>query len=112
MINELENQFDTAMMNIYKKAKSEANYNATRFLHMLTEHRGLGTAKLLLHSTTVSEGYTALWERGRLDLTVEALVIHPKWRELFSEEEVEIAEKRLKEYGYKFLKCLLTIKST
>ena len=100
MINELENQFDTAMMNIYKKAKSEANYNATRFLHMLTEHRGLETAKLLLNSTTVSEGYIALWERGRLDLTVEALVLDPKWHKLFNEEEVEIAEKRLKEYEY------------
>ena len=101
MINELENQFDTAMMNIYKKAKSEANYNATRFLHMLTEHRGVATAKLLLHSTTVSDGYTALWERSRLDLTVEALVLNPKWRELFNEVEIKIAEKRLKEYGYK-----------
>jgi hypothetical protein len=37
---------------------------------MLYEHRGLETARILLHSTNVSEGYT----RGRLDLTVEAVV--------------------------------------
>src|SRR6266567_5824017 len=34
-----------------RRARSEANYNATRFLHMLYEHRGLETARILLHST-------------------------------------------------------------
>ncbi len=75
--------------------------NATRFLHMLYEHRGLETARILLHSTNVSEGYTALWERGRLDLTVEA-VIHDnsKWHPLFTQEDLAICTKRLKEYRY------------
>jgi hypothetical protein len=61
----------------------------------------LETARILLHSTNVSEGYTALWERGRLDLTVEA-VIHdnPKWHTLFTAEELAICSKRLKEYRY------------
>lgn len=36
----LEKEFDMAMMNIYHRAKSEASYNATRFLQMLQEHRG------------------------------------------------------------------------
>lgn len=40
---------------------------------MLHEHGGLQTARILIHAATVSEGYTALWERG-LDLTVEALI--------------------------------------
>ena len=38
---------------------------------MLHEHRGLETARILLHASSVSEGYVALWERKRLDLTVE-----------------------------------------
>ena len=63
------------MMDIYRRALAEANYKATRFLQMLHEHRGLATAQILLHSATVSDGYTALWERDRLDLTVEALVL-------------------------------------
>jgi len=67
-------EFDQEMFRIYERARSEANYNATRFLHMLYEHRGLEIARILLHSTNVSEGYTALWERGRLDLTVEAVI--------------------------------------
>ncbi len=42
--------FDQEMFRIYERARSEANYNATRFLHMLYEHRGLETARILLHS--------------------------------------------------------------
>lgn len=59
-------EFDQEMFRIYERARSEASYNATRFLHMLYEHRGLETAQILLHSTNVSEGYTAPWERGAI----------------------------------------------
>jgi hypothetical protein len=100
-MSELEQRFDAAMMEIYCRAKSEARYHATRYFQMLTEHRGLATAQILLHANTVSEGYTALWERGRLDLTVEALIHDsPKYHSLFTDEEREIARRRLEQYEY------------
>lgn len=95
----LELEFDEAMLNIYRKAKSEAKYNAVRFLQMVTDHGGLETAHILINSGTVSEGYTALWERGRLDLTVEAMILdNEKYHSLFSEEELAVCAKRLKQY--------------
>ena len=39
-------------------------------------------------------------ERGRLDLTVEAMILHPEWRPLFSKRELHIAVERLLHYGY------------
>ena len=60
MPTEAESQFNEAMLNLYRRAKAEAGYNATRFLSMVVEHGGLETARYLLHATTVSEGYTAL----------------------------------------------------
>ena len=99
--SDLERRFDAAMMDIYRRAKSEAGYNATRFVQMLNEHRGLETARILLHAETVSEGYSALWERGRLDLTVEALIHDSgEFRGLFSDEEMQIAKQRLRDYEY------------
>jgi hypothetical protein len=92
-------EFDGRMVKIYQRAKAEAGYPATRFLHMLEEHGGVQTAHILLASTTPSDGYTALWERGRLDLTVEALVLEQDWG-LFSEVELARARRRLKDYGY------------
>jgi len=97
----LASAFDEEMLRIYERALSEANYKATRFLQMLTEHRGLETAKILLHSTTVSDGYTALWQRRRLDLTVEAIIHdNPKWHPLFTPEELVTCTKRLTDYEY------------
>jgi hypothetical protein len=72
--SELEQRFDAAMLHIYRRAKSEAKYNATRYFQMLTDHGGLETARILLHANAVSDAYTALWERSRLDLIVEALI--------------------------------------
>jgi len=101
MVNDLESRFDAAMMDIYRRAKSEAGYHLTRYFQMLTEHRGLETARILLHAAAVSEGYTALWERGRLDLTVEALIHdHSEYHPLFTDEEHETARRRLVEYQY------------
>jgi hypothetical protein len=66
---------------------------------MLGEHGGLQTAKMLLNSSAVSDGFTALWEADRLDLTVEYQVLQPDFAALFTSEELETARRRLREYG-------------
>ena len=71
--NALVVEFGQGMLRIYERALSEAHYQATRFLSMFDERRGLETARILINASTVSDGYTALWERKRLDLTVEAV---------------------------------------
>ncbi len=98
---DMSKSFDEAMFDIYKRAKSEAKYNATIFLQMISDRGGLDTAKYLINSSKVSDGYTALYERGRLDLTVEAMVIeNPKWHDLFTSEELAKARGRLQNYRY------------
>jgi hypothetical protein len=98
---ELLKQFDQAMLSIYQRAKAEVNYNATIFFRMLSERGGLSTAKYLINSENPSDGYTHLFERGRLDLTVEAMVVEtPQWHELFTPEELGRAKKRLEDYKY------------
>ena len=67
---------------------------------MLSDLGGLGTANRLLASSEVSSGFTALYERGRLDLTVEALVVKSEFASLFTDDEIEIAHQRLDELGY------------
>lgn len=92
--------FTEAMLEIYRRAKSEAGYEARIFLRMVVEHGGVGAAQRLLHAPKVSDGYTALWQRGRLDLTVEAVVLQPEWLDLFDDDERRIAIDRLENYGY------------
>lgn len=59
MKNDLLNKFNLAMWNIYKNAKFEAKYNATRYLQMLEDYGALETARILINAPTVSDGYTA-----------------------------------------------------
>ena len=88
------------MKDIYLRAKSEAGYNATYFLRMLSSDGPIQTARRLVTSTQPSEGFTALWERGRLDLTVEAHIVKDRFAVLFSDAELEAAKDRLQQYGY------------
>lgn len=98
---DIEAQFDQAMMEVYRRAKAEANYSATIFFQMLDKKRGRATAKTLINAPKPSDGYTALYELGRLDLTVEALVIEdPRWHPLFTGEELDRARRRLRDYHY------------
>jgi hypothetical protein len=95
-------QFDEAMFTIYRRAKTEAGYRATLFLDMIATKGGLQTAKYLINTSRPSDGYTHLFERGRLDLTVEAMVTENEhWHALFTEDELARGRKRLADYGYR-----------
>jgi len=101
MNKDLERQFDSAMILIYERALVECRYKATRFLQMVQEDGGFQTAKTLLHTPGLQYGFEALWECGRLDLTMEALILKPAWNKFFTDEETQIARKRLTDCGYK-----------
>ncbi len=100
-MNELEHRFHREMVQIYERAKRETGYNATRFLQMVSSQGGRATARTLLHAPAASDGFTALWERSRLELSVEALVLRPEFADLFDDDERDLASYRLTEYGYR-----------
>ncbi len=95
----IRTEFEQAMRGLYDRARTEANYPANYFLSMLAEHGGLATAQRLLRSPAVSDGFAALWERGRLDLTVEALVVQTQFSKLFTDAELQTAKRRLEQFG-------------
>jgi hypothetical protein len=68
---------------------------------MISEQGGLGAARQLLWSNSPSEGFTTLWERGRLDLTVEAYILRDEFASIFTDEDCEQARARLEEYGWR-----------
>jgi hypothetical protein len=57
-------------------------------------------ARQLLRGRDASDGFTTLWEHGRLEMSVEAHVLLPWYRELFTETQVETAERRLQEHRF------------
>jgi hypothetical protein len=100
MTQDLARQFDAAMLETYHESK-RIGYNATYFLRSLNEHGGVATARRLINAQAPSDGFTRLWELGRLDLSVEAVALEARWRPLFSGEELRRAAQRLADYGYR-----------
>ena len=95
-------QFTAAMFReVYQRALDECGYRAGYFLKMLDDSKdGVQTALALIRATRESDGFTALWMKGRLDLTVEALVWRDPWRQLFDEADLTLAADRLRKRGY------------
>ena len=62
----------------------------------------LKNAHRLLSGTRESDGFGLLAQKGRLDLSLEALVVDKRFTALFSDDEANNALDRLLNAGYKF----------
>lgn len=60
------------------------------------------TARRNLSGRRLSDGFNQLQGCGRLDLSLEALVIDKRFTSLFTDEEANEALTRLLEAGYRF----------
>ena len=99
-MTKVERGFGEAMLAIYREA-SDIGYTPSIFLRMLNEKGALQTARQLINASQPSDGYTRLWELGRLDLSVEAVVHdNAEWHSLFTQDELDRCRKRLTDYDY------------
>ena len=95
MKESLEEEFEKAMIEVDKGCKRHIGYNAKLFRAMLANHGGREAAKKLLAGPRVQSGFEYLWKRGRLDLSMEAVILNSKYRPLFTPQEIAEAQKRL-----------------
>jgi hypothetical protein len=99
-VQELQENFQRAMVRLYEQAMRELGYNATYLVRMTANEGGVATARMLVMSNHLSDGFVYLRERQRLDLTVEALVTRREFAVLFDAEVIARAEQRLRKYGW------------
>ena len=99
--SKLEDELAERMLAAFREAK-RLKYNAARFFQMLNDRGALATAKSLLAGDVnkVSDGFTAMWNLKRLDLTVEAICLEFRFKTLFTQQELATARKRLENAGY------------
>jgi hypothetical protein len=111
VVSPLELRFHDAMLDVFRLAGEatrrtrsdgtiERGYWASYFLRGVRNHGGLDYAHQLLRKQGTTDGFQRLKEEGRLDLTMEALVLRPEYTSLFSDEERRVAAHRLAEAGY------------
>lgn len=97
----LEDDLTTELIDGYQRTGNEVGYWGRRFLQAVRRNGGLATVKRMMEPRNVGQraGLDALLDAGRPDLTVEAIILQPKYRGLFTEAELATAEERLGEYG-------------
>jgi hypothetical protein len=66
----------------------------------LDEYGAVAMTHRHLKSKFGSASFTRLWEMGRLEISVEAIVLRPEFRSLYSAEELKIARERLSNKGF------------
>ena len=64
--------------------------------------QALSSARRILDGRRLSDGFSALAEQGRLDLSLEALAVDRRFTGLFTDEQANEALTRLLEAGYRF----------
>ena len=64
--------------------------------------QALTSARRILDGRRLSDGFSALAEQGRLDLSLEALAVDRLFTGLFTDEQANEALTRLLEAGYRF----------
>ncbi|MQA13359.1 MAG: DUF262 domain-containing protein [Pseudonocardiaceae bacterium] len=92
--------FDRAVLELVDRCRAELSYNPRYFRVMITQHGTLGAARRLLAAPAVSDGFVRLWEKQRLDLSVESLATDERFAHLFTEQEQATARQRLDDFGY------------
>ena len=98
----LEAKFHNAMRDIARKAIANG-YTPRCFIEMIGKHGGLEAARRLLHtgSDRAQSGLYRLWEMDMVDDSMEALVLAPRFKSLFTNEQYAIARERLESLGWK-----------
>jgi hypothetical protein len=93
---DLEAQLHEEMIAIYRHVGQEIGYWARRYLQRVRRVGGLQAAKDWLQPKSIpTSGLQRLAEKGRLDLSVEALVLREPWSTLFTHEELQVARQRI-----------------
>src|SRR5688572_10037324 len=97
----LEEQLTETLIEGYREAGEKTGYWGRRFLQAVRSKGGLATVKRMLRPRNQQQrkGLDAMLEAGYPELTVEAIILRPRFRPLFTKDELTTAADRLGEYG-------------
>ena len=93
--DELSAHFQSDMKAAVDRMIRVIGYKPTSFLRMMADYGAVGAAKRLVASPNYQYGFEKLYEHHRLEWSVEAHVVLPWYRDLFTFDEILASEDRL-----------------
>lgn len=99
-MEQLKSELSERYISTYNECKKFI-YSPSAFLSMVVSDEDIvEVTRKLIHKEGGTTGFTTLFENQRLDLSVENIILEPKYRELFTHEDLQAAYDRLKLYEY------------
>lgn len=95
----LEQAYDADLYSNYLRLSNEHDYRADRALQLITQLGGVGATNMGLEMSPPPGGFERLRLLGRLDLSVEAWCLLPRYAPLFTQSRLAIARARLAAAG-------------
>lgn len=96
----LEKKLQEEVIKNCEIAQKDYNCTMTRFIETINRFGIVRTAQEILRKGRTSDCFTKLVEANRIDLTMEAVIVNPKYAELFTDDEVNACYELLCEKGY------------
>lgn len=99
-MDQLKRELRDRYIETYNACK-KFKYTPRAFLDMVVSDEDIvEVTRRLIHKDGGTSGFTTLFENGRMDLSVEKIILEPRYRVLFDKEDLVAAYARLKEYQY------------
>src|SRR4051794_3219053 len=93
-MNPLEVEFEQRLRESIRRSIS-LGYNPTRFTDMVNSYGGVGTARRLVVSGEIQDGIRRIVKMGHPELSMESIMLEPRFAPLFTEGELAAARWRL-----------------
>lgn len=99
-MEQLKRELRERYISTYNECK-KFKYFPRIFLDMVVSDEDIvNVSKKLIHKEGGTSGFTTLFENKRMDLSVENIILEPKFRDLFTHEDLQAAYGRLKQFSY------------
>lgn len=92
-----EKELHQELLSLHRRTGQATGYWPNYFHRAVRESGGLAVAKKLLKPGQASAGFDRLVAASRLDLSVEYIAVREHYAHLFTEEEIAVARRRLKD---------------
>ncbi|ONI44038.1 hypothetical protein AN641_08635 [Candidatus Epulonipiscioides gigas] len=100
-MDKLKELFSKEMLILYKQISKQIKYKSQNLLKYINEYGGYQAALKYIYTPSYTNDFSALWEAGRLDLSIEVLLLNEKYRSIIAPDVINFCTRRLNEYNYK-----------
>lgn len=99
-MNTLEQQLQQELIHTVEQHNLVCGWNPARFLQSVNQYGAVSVLRRMLAQGKTSESFERLAEQGRLELSIEALIVKKQYAPLFTDKEVNACFDSLCQYGY------------